>query len=433
MRNFCLSTLALSLHLASGTKDNNITLREAASRRGIFAGAAVNVFHLGDDAPYKALAQAQYNLVTAENACKWGETEHQQGKFNFSQCDAIRDFALETMKGVFRGHNLCWGNNNPGWLKSLNATAKQAALVNHIQRVAKHYGSDAFAWDVVNEAVTDDHDASDPLKKTDWYPDVPNYIDVAFTTARTAFPQSVKLFYNDYNIASSTGWSSVKSDRVYNLVKGMMDRKVPIDGVGFQMHIKDTFDDFAGVQANMERLGALGLDVHITELDVSFSSWSQSSEQTQAHIYADLLKVCLAVPACKNFETWGLTDKYTWIQGNKHPLPFDKNLKPKAAVSSMIEILLASSTTSPTPTPPRHPRKYERLTLVCENQVPISGKLLVGSVAQCERMCDEHSTCTGMDSDGSQCFLKSHCEGTVGGCSGLCGYRVKSDVSTLIV
>jgi len=199
------------------------------------------------------------------------------------------------------------------------------------------------------------------------------------------------------------------------------------------MHIKDTFDDFAGVQANMERLGALGLDIHITELDVSFSSWSQSSEQTQAHIYADLLKVCLAVPACKNFETWGLTDKYTWIQGNKHPLPFDKNLKPKAAVSSMIEILLASSTTSLTPTPPRHPRKYERLTLVCENQVPISGKLLVGSVAECEGMCDEHATCTGVDSDGSQCFLKSHCEGRAGGCSGWCGYRVKSDVSTLIV
>lgn len=407
------------------------TLREAAAKKGIFMGAAVNT-GISRDATYKALAQKQYNLATAENACKWGATHPQQGKFDFSNCDEIRNFTLNEMKGTFRGHNLCWGSYNPGWLKSLSATAKKAALINHIQEMAKHYGSDAFAWDVVNEAVTDNGGAQDPLKNTDWYPDVPDYIDVAFTTARAAFPKNVKLFYNDYNILDKR----TKSDRVYKLVKSMIDRKVPIDGVGLQAHIGGGYSDVAGVKVNMERFGALGLDVHITELDISYNSWSQSSETEQAKIYADLLQACLDTPACKSFETWGFTDKYTWKGTNKHPLPFDENFKPKAAVSSMISVLTGSpapgpspSPPSPSPTPPGPKRSYDRLTQTCLNAAAITGKLSVGSVSECETLCDKQTGCTSLDTDGSDCYLKSHCEGQTGQCSGWCGYRVK----TLIV
>ena len=43
----------------------------------------------------------------------------------------------------------------------------------------------------------------------------------------------VKLFYNDYNI----GEQNQKSDRVYKMLKGLKDRKIRVDGVGFQMHL----------------------------------------------------------------------------------------------------------------------------------------------------------------------------------------------------
>merc|ERR1712139_105201 len=130
----------------------------------------------------------------------------------------------------------------------------------------------------------------------------------------------------------------------------MGSRGVPIDGVGLQMHIQSSYNDFAGVKANMERLGALGLDVHITELGISFDSWSESAEKEQARLYAELLQVCLDVKACKNFETWGLTDKYTWKGTDKHPLPFDENYKPKAAVTAMLTAMSASSTPAQHPT-----------------------------------------------------------------------------------
>lgn len=46
------------------------------------------------------------------------------------------------------------------------------------------------------------------------YPDVPDYVDFAFKTARTVAAPHVKLFYNDYNVGSATGWSQAKSDRM---------------------------------------------------------------------------------------------------------------------------------------------------------------------------------------------------------------------------
>ena len=46
------------------------------------------------------------------------------------------------------------------------------------------------------------------------YPAVPDYVDVAFQTAREVGGNDTKLFYNDYNVASASGWSKSKSDRM---------------------------------------------------------------------------------------------------------------------------------------------------------------------------------------------------------------------------
>ena len=84
---------------------------------------------------------------------------------------------------------------------------------------------------------------------------------------------------------------------MYDLVKGMRARGVPIDGVGLQLHVQHTYSSFDGVAANMARLAALGLQVHVTELDVSCSlteatcSWGDEDAEKQAKIYASLLQV----------------------------------------------------------------------------------------------------------------------------------------------
>ena len=110
-------------------------------------------------------------------------------------------------------------------------------MLSHIRGVMGHYKGKVAAWDVVNEAVS--------IEGTS-YRDCPfykylgeGYIDEAFKAAREADPD-VKLYYNDYNFEGL----NAKSDYIYNLVKGLVDRKVPIDGVGMQMHYGKPNDKF---------------------------------------------------------------------------------------------------------------------------------------------------------------------------------------------
>ena len=169
------------------------------------------------------------------------------------------------------------------------------------------------------------------------YPAVPNYIDIAFNAAAAArgANSSVKLFYNDY----SAEGINAKSTKVYNLVKSMIERGIPIDGVGLQFHISvDGHPSLDEIAQNMARLAKLGLEIHITEMDLKCPQGC--SLNAQAKLYADILKVCMAEPMCKVFETWGFTDSDTWIGADKRPLPFDEQFKAKPAVDAMINAML---------------------------------------------------------------------------------------------
>jgi endo-1,4-beta-xylanase len=229
------------------------------------------------------------------------------------------------------------------------------ALTNHIQQVVTHYGSDnVIAWDVVNEAISDNSTADNwGYKTSTWYPTVPDFVTIAFTTARDACP-SCSLFYNDYSIASASGWMKSKSDAVYALVQQLLSDGVPIDGVGMQLHISMNFDDFDGIRENIQRLYDLGLQTHFTEIDVACGNypdydcpaWGDTEQQEQASVYQSLLEICLEEPGCTSFETWGFTDKYTWLTSedgtDQHPLPFDENYEKKPAYDTMLDILTES-------------------------------------------------------------------------------------------
>jgi endo-1,4-beta-xylanase len=321
------------------------TLRQAAQGKHFSIGTASNYQHLTQDSTYASTLSQQYNLVTAENECKWAATEPGRGQYNFAQCDALLRSAI-SFGQKFRGHNLCWGEGNPNWLQNgaFSPTEKRAILQDHITTVVKRYNSTPICWDVVNEAVADSGSAL--YKNNVWYPDIPDYVDFAFKTAKAANP-TVKLYYNDYNIASATGFSQQKSDKVYNMIKSMKQRGIPIDGIGFQLHVDITYNLFPGIIQNIQRYAALGLEVQFTELDVgcatygqTCSSWDAQKEQTQASIYSSLLNVCSSQPACTNFETWGFTDKYSWLGANDHPLPFDANYNKKPAFNSLLQGLL---------------------------------------------------------------------------------------------
>jgi len=204
--------------------------------------------------------------------------------------------------------------------------------------VVSHYKGQLYSWDVVNEAVSDSPNANNYLKTNVWYPAIPNYVDLAFQWARAVDPKT-KLFYNDY----SAEGSGAKSDAVYNMLSSMKKRGIPVDGVGLQYHVSLGYSpNIADVITNIKRLVALGLEVQITEMDVSLNggNGNENTElQQQATIYGQVLNACLAFPNCSAFVSWGFTDKYTWLGSNEQPLPFNEAYQPKPAFNSLVSDL----------------------------------------------------------------------------------------------
>jgi endo-1,4-beta-xylanase len=239
-----------------------------------------------------------------------------------------------------KGHALVWHGATPSWVGSLAPPELREAMVNHIRTVAGHYRDHVAAWDVVNEAIAIDGTG---LRDTVFSRGLgPDYIAEAFRTAREADPRAL-LFYNDYD-AEGKG---AKSDRVYELVKGLKQGGVPIDGVGMQMHVDATsYPQPADIAANMQRLVALGLLVNISEMDVRIRTAPGTTAQRldlQKRVFHDLVAVCAAEPRCHAVTFWGFTDKHSWIDaffGADNPLLFDEGYRAKPAFFGVQDALL---------------------------------------------------------------------------------------------
>jgi len=324
------------------------TLREAADRAGILIGTAVRP-SLFSEAAYSATLSREFNMVEAEDAMKWSVVRRDQS-FDFSQGDEVVRFARAHGMKV-RGHCLVWDHDSPLWLTQGRFTPDQLAglLRDHITTEMKHYAGEVFAWDVVNEALNEKGDAKDSI----WYnqPGIgmsgkgTAYVEQAFRWAHEAEPHAL-LFYNEAEAEEMNR----KSDAVYAMVRDFKDRGVPIDGVGLETHIAPGFDTHA-LSANIERLTNLGLQVQITELDVSVpvNSGRESDEKDlmgQADVYRSVTRVCLAHPGCTAIQTWGFTDKWSWIGSHSRgtrgsALIFDGSYRPKPAYDALVSALYA--------------------------------------------------------------------------------------------
>jgi endo-1,4-beta-xylanase len=326
------------------------SLREQADKNGMLIGAAVNPM-LFDEALYASTLAREFNLLEPENVMKWGAIRPEQDKFNFGPGDEVVAFA-RAHKMKVRGHCLLWSKYNPAWLSKGSFTPEQLSklLREHITTVMKHYSGQVFAWDVVNESFL----ANGDVEPSIWY-DSPGigltgkgtaYIEQAFRWARAADPNAL-LFYNDYDTESL----NPKSDAVYAMVKDFKRRGVPIDGVGIQAHIFNFgMKEISSLAANLLRLTALGVQVHITEMDVALpvdvngALLEPGDLARQAEIYRFVATACVQQPGCTAFQAWGFTDKYSWIprytKGAKgRALLFDQNYAPKPAYDALRDVL----------------------------------------------------------------------------------------------
>jgi endo-1,4-beta-xylanase len=319
-------------------------LKELASQHGIVIGNFAIRSKLKDPI-YKPILTRQFNVALVDNTPNWyftdGGLRPTKDTFYFDHMDEVMSFASEQNMNI-QAHHFLWGDEKwlPSWLKNGNYTKDELLTIirKHIQVVGSRYAGRINEWTVVNEAFSRGQHV---YGLNDWWADHTGgkeYIDEAFKAARAADPYA-KLLLNDFGNES---YNDI-SNETYLYLKSAKERKIPIDGIGMQMHIDGTHPPTKDeVVSNMKRFGELGLGVYVTELDVNMNdvkASSKSKQAIQADIYYEMARACIESKVCKSFSILGITDAETWYNymglKDAQPLIFDKKYRPKPAFYSL--------------------------------------------------------------------------------------------------
>lgn len=326
-----------------------IPLRELAAAKGLIYGVASDYSDLSSNPEHANLVAQESAMLVPGLELKWRALRPSPDTFDFTKADWMAEFARRHNL-LFRGHTLVWGNKKtlPDWLEgTLNPQNAEQVLVKHIETVAGRYAGRMHSWDVVNEAVVPQGKGPGPngLRKTIWLETLgEDYIDIAFRAAAEADPKAL-LVYNDFSLEYDTPEQESKRTNVLKLLERLKSKGTPVQALGIQSHIgggDDTRLNPNKLRNFMSEVAGLGLKILLTELDASDQKLPNdpaTRDRLVAKRYEDYLSVALAEPAVIAVVSWGLSDRYSWLQRRKRrsdgapqrPLPYDGELRPKQA------------------------------------------------------------------------------------------------------
>ncbi len=331
-------------------------------------GVAVSNETLDQQPPaHLELIRREFNSVTAENAMKWEVIRPGGTNWQWQRADRLVDFATQNNMHVL-GHTLVWHSQVPRQVftdaagAQLTRPALLARMEEHINTLVGRYKGRVHTWDVVNEAV----DEGNGWRRSPWLNIIgEDFMEQAFRFARKADP-AAKLLYNDYNMHNPQ-----KREFLVKVLRDYLDRGVPIDGVGLQGHLGLDYPDLAEWERSIAAYEALGLEVHVTELDVDvlpnpYQTGAEISNRFEysresdpwpdglpdgiqkrlADRYEEIFRIMLRHKAMKRVTFWGLHDGISWKNGfpirgrTNYPLLFDRNLQRKPAWQRLMQMPL---------------------------------------------------------------------------------------------
>ncbi len=304
-------------------------LRALAQNRDIDIGFAAlqSFYHRPDGALYADTAAREFSIVTPENSMKMDHINPQPGRYQFAATDNLVSFARQYGMRI-HGHPLIWYRQLPAWVEATQPQDREGLMRDYITNIMSRYQSDITLWDVVNEPLSDNGGFRDSV----WFEAMgERYIDLALQQARRVDP-SATLLINEFDIA----FAGPKFDALLQLVDNLQARQIPLDGIGFQLHLFADFDQFDELASHFAAIAARGLDIYITELDVSLSA--NTTLSTQADVYQQIATICLQQSRCRALQMWGLTDQYSF-RSNFDPLPFDRAYQAKPAYRALQQAL----------------------------------------------------------------------------------------------
>lgn len=331
-------------------------------------GAAISTGMLrGQEAGAEQLVIRHFDSVTAENAMKPDGIQPREGEFTFDDADKLVELAKKSKASVV-GHTLVWHSQTPRWFhqgkdgQPITREDALARLRTHIKTVVGRYKGKIKEWDVVNEAI---NDGPGVLRQTPWLRAIgEDYIAEAFRAAHEADPDAI-LVYNDYNIELD-----YKRPKALEMLKKLVDQKVPIHAVGIQAHWRIQNPPLAETEKAIKEFSALGLKVMITELDMGvlptqyqgadvsrvatltpeqlavINPFTKSLPDEVAQQHAEKLRQVFDLfvrykDQVDRVTFWGVQDGHSWLNNfpirgrTDYPLLFDRELKPKPAFFSI--------------------------------------------------------------------------------------------------
>ncbi|WP_077624671.1 endo-1,4-beta-xylanase [Sediminibacillus massiliensis] len=316
-------------------------------------GAAIEPYQT--TGKHAELLKKHFSSIVAENVMKPGLIAPKRNEYFWDDADSIIAFAGKNHLKV-RFHTLVWHNQTADWffqdeegnpLKE-NPEHKQLLLdrlKEYIRVVGNRYKNAIESWDVVNEVI--DPDQPDGLRRSTWFNITgTDYIETAFRTAREVLGPEAKLFINDYNTNDPK-----KREFLYELVKDLQSKGVPIDGVGHQMHINLEWPSVSTISETIDLFANLGLDNKVTEMDISIYENDKDTYETvpqdllakQGKRYQEIFDLFKSKKGkISQVITWGIADDHTWktnfpIKRIDLPLLFDQEHLPKPAFWGIVD------------------------------------------------------------------------------------------------
>lgn len=313
-------------------------LKEKAT---FFVGVAVKSFNLTN--LYDEVINREFNSVTAEYEMKMNVIMPDEGQYDWSKSDAIVNYAIDNNLNV-HGHALIWHQSTPDWIENYVGTDEEFEQVikDYITAVVSRYKGQVKSWDVVNEAVSD---GTGILRNSVFRQRMgDDYIEKCFQFARDADPDAL-LFYNDYNMCED----ETKRNAVLTIVDDFITRGVPINGIGYQLHVRYNGPDKNTIQEATDELVLRDLLVHFSEIDIRVNPNNDISELTEDRAIAqkvkmkEIVQVFNAIPDENKYAItiWGIKDNESWILNmydhSDWPLLFDSNFGIKKAHTGFLE------------------------------------------------------------------------------------------------
>ena len=332
-------------------------LYQAAAAKGILYGSSTATWQFEPDPGYAALFAREAGMLFTEDDLLWYRLKPTPtAPLDFSFGDAAFAFAQANAQSVFAAH-LVWDEGlGEGWppdaLYFLTEQEARDHLYGTIEPEVARYAGQTKAWVCCNE-ITDGRrkDANGFWTVNPWYQTIgPTFAEEAFFLANQQDPNAI-LIMNEFGTEQGSS-ATAKRTSVLAAIDYLQSRGAPIHALGIEAHL--TYQGFStnfnatAFRTFLSQVAARGLNIFITELDVlddGLKANIATRDAGVAQVYSTFLNAALQEPAVKIVVTFGLSDRYTWLQEDfprrdgaaRRPLPFDENLQPKPAYNAILQ------------------------------------------------------------------------------------------------